>query len=207
MLGRRHPDPDASPSYAVLWANLRKRFPGLRTVLVTGASSGDDAATAAIGLAKAATGDGSSALLLVLESATQSHRDAPAPAVQMIAALSLERVRAILAEAGQQFPLVVVVAPPPQRDSESVAAGGLADAAVLVAREGRTRFADAQMAADLLRQAGIATAAAILLTRRTLRRATAVDRPAADPGQIAELRPHPQLKERREASAGLDLLS
>ena len=211
MLGRRRAQADAGPSYAVIWANLRKRFPGVRTVLITAASTGDDASVAALGLAEAAVSlDDSSALVLVLHSAMRNGRlpNAPGASVRMIPALSPGQVRTILSQVGEEFPLVIVVAPPPQHDSECIAIGRLADAAILVARAGRTRFAQAQVAAERLRQAGIAIAAAVLLIRRTFRGGKSVDaRAFADTGQIAELRPRAHVRERREASAGIDLLT
>ena len=91
MLGRRRAQADAGPSYAVIWANLRKRFPGVRTVLITAASTGDDASVAALGLAEAAVSlDDSSALVLVLHSAMRNGRlpNAPGASVRMIPALS-----------------------------------------------------------------------------------------------------------------------
>ena len=211
MLARQRAPDGASPSYAVVWSNLRKRFPGLRTILMTAASAGDDASIAALNLAEAATGlDGGSALVLVLDSAMPNRRqpETPADSVRLMVALSPGQVRAILADAGQEFPVVIVVAPPPQRDAECIAVGALADAAILVARDGRTRFGAAQLAAELLRQAGISTAAAILISSQArLRQRPAGARQAVDTGQIAELRPRGQLNERREATAGLDLLS
>src|SRR5206468_10899719 len=44
----------AAAAYAVVWANLCKQYPRLRTVLFTGASERDDATAAAVGLAEAA---------------------------------------------------------------------------------------------------------------------------------------------------------
>ena len=211
MLGRaRRIQADVSASYAVVWANLRKRYPNLRTVVITASSSGDDASVAAVGLAEAAARlDNGSGLVLVLDAAMRDRRvpDSAAPSVRIIVALSPDQVRTILDEAREEFAFVIVVAPPPQQDPECIAIAIAADAVILVARAGRTRFEVARLAAELLQQAGVAMAASLLLTPRAFRRGRAPARVAASPGQIAELRPRVQLKERREAAAGVDGLT
>lgn len=210
MLGRlERAKPDSRASYAVLWASLRKRFPGLRTILVTAASNGDDARVAAVGVVEAAVGlDGGAGLVLVLDSAMQDRRvpDPPGPSVRIIVALSVGQVRTVLSELGDEFRVVTIVAPPPQQGTECIAIAGAADVAILVARSGKTRFGEAQLAAELLRHAGVTIAASLLVTRRARGKSADGQAVTAD-GQIAELRPRGKLKERREASAGIELLT
>jgi len=210
VLGRPRPaKPDSTASYAVLWASLRKRFPGLRTILVTAASYSDDATVAALGVVEAAVGlDGGAGLVLVLDAAMRDrrHPDPPGPSVQIIVALSVGQVRTVLSELDDDFGVVIIVAPPPQQGTECIAIAGAADAAILVARSGKTRFAEAQLAAELLRHAGVTTAASLLLTRRAPGRPVEAQAVTAD-GQIAELRPRAQLEARGEPSVGIELLN
>ena len=210
MLGRGAKS-DSTASFAVVWANLRKRPAGSRRILVTAASSGDDATMAALALADAAVRlDGASGLVLVVDSARRNRRvpQSPAPSVRIMVAVSPTRVRAIVSQLGEQFDFVIVVAPPPQRGPDCISVAAVADAAILVTRSGGTRFGEAQLAAELLRQAGVMTVAALLLTRRIWKSGKSVDAPAfEEPGQIAELRPRADVTERREASAGVELLS
>jgi hypothetical protein len=173
MLGRlRGPPPEAGASYSVAWANLRRRYPRARTILITGASSRDDASDAAVGLAEAAGRlDNSSVLVMVLDSARQDRQAlaSPASSVKIIGASSPAEVRAALSSAGEEFAFAIVVAPAPQKGPDCISLAYAADVAILVATSGRTRFGEAQLAARLLRQAGLPTAAALLLTKRTLR--------------------------------------
>jgi|SRR2546428_3282251 len=210
MLGsRRRAKPEAS--YAVVWANLRRRYPGLRTVLITGASTRDDPSVAAVGLAEAAaTLDGSTVLVMVLDSAMQDQRVAasPGPSVRTIAGLSPGQVRTVLSDQSEDFAFVLVVAPAPQQGPDCIAMARLAQAAIMVAGSGRTRIGEARLAAELLRDAGLPIAVALLLTSQALgSRKSLGGRSFKAAGQIAELRPRAELNERREATAGIDLLS
>jgi len=169
-----HPEADASCSVAcsVAWANLRWRYPHARTILITGASSRDDASVAALGLAEAAGRlDSSSVPVIVLDSASQDRHelDSPGSSVRVIRASSPAQVRSTLSSGGEKFGFAIVVAPAPQKGPDCISVAYAADVAILVARSGRTRFGEAQLAAQLLRQAGLPIAAALLLTRSTLR--------------------------------------
>ena len=185
MLDRfRGPQADVAASCAVVWAHLRKRYPQLRkrdprlqTILVTGASGGDDATVAAVGLAEAAVRfDGSTVLVMVLDSATRDWRalDSPVPSVTIIDALSSAQVRTALSAPSGDFAFTIIVAPAPQTSPDCISLAYAADVAILVATLGRTRFGEAQLAVRLLRQAGLATAAALLLTKHALRSGTSV---------------------------------
>jgi hypothetical protein len=185
MLDRfRGPHSDVDASYAVVWAHLRKRYPRLRTILVTGASGRDDATVAAVGLAEAAVRlDGSPILVMVLDSAKRDRQalDLPVASTRIIDALSLAQVRTALSDASGDFAFVIVVAPAPQTGPDCISLANVADVAILVARSGRTRFGDAQLAARLLRQVGVATPAALLLTKDALRSRTSAQAGATQP--------------------------
>jgi hypothetical protein len=209
MLARfRRPRPDPGAAYAVAWINLRKRFPGLRHLLVTGASSGDDASLAAVELAEAAVRlDGGQGLILILDSAMQDRRVPETDAaVRIIVALSPGQVRGVLAEPTEDFAFVMVVAPPPQYDPECITVAPLAEAAVIAARAGQTRFRDAQLAADMLRQAGVATGAALLLSHRSAGRRPAKVTSLRGAGRIADLRPRSAVSA-PDSTVGIELLS
>jgi hypothetical protein len=171
------PEADAFCSVAcsVAWANLRWRYPRARTILITGASSRDDAEAlygAALGLAEAAGRlESSSVLVIVLDSARQTPNvlASSAASVSIVGALSPAQVRAALSGRGEKFAFAIVVAPAPQKSPDCISLAYAADAAVLVARSGRTRFGEAQLATKLLRQAGLPIAAAMLLKRSTPR--------------------------------------
>jgi MinD superfamily P-loop ATPase len=93
----------------------------------------------------------------------------PVASVQVIAAESPAQVRSLLHEASEEFGLAIVVAPAPQTGPDCISLANSADAAVLVATSGRTHFAEAQLAANLLRQVGVTPSAALLLTKDGLR--------------------------------------
>jgi Mrp family chromosome partitioning ATPase len=211
MLGRRpRPKPDASAAYAVVWTNLRRQFPEARTILITSASPADDGAAGALGLAQAAGRlDGASGLVLVLDSAMRRRRipDAPAGNFRIIVALTPAQVRTVLTEAADQIPYVLIVAPPPQHGPDCLTVAGGADAAILVATEGKTHFHEAQEAAELLRQAGVMTVAALLLTRRSLAARKAQEPDGASEADIADLRSHTQRKDNRKTAVGIEVLS
>jgi hypothetical protein len=170
----RGPHSDVDASYAVVWAHLRKRYPRLRTILVTGASGRDDATVAAVGLAEAAVRlDDSRVVVMVLDSAKRDQAlDSPVPSTRIIDALSPAQVRTALSDASGDFGFVIVVAPAPQTGPDCISLANVVDVAILVARLGRTRFGDAQLAARLLRQVGVATPAALLLTKGALQSRT-----------------------------------
>lgn len=196
MLGRiRGSEPQMSSSYAVVWLNLRRRCPSLRTILVTGACSRGDPSAAAIELAEvAAELDAASVLVMVLDSAMRDRRepDSSNPSVTVVAALSPHQIRTALSDPSEEFRFVIVVAPAPQNNSDSIAVAGAADVAMLVATAGRTQFADAQLAAELLRHAGLPVAAALLVSSRERRTTGVMDarvrRHSSRGRRIAELR-------------------
>jgi hypothetical protein len=176
----------ASPAatYAVVWANLEHDHPRLRTLLIAGASERDDATAAAVGLAEAAVRagrgpetssssvaeGGGRVLVIVLGPAQRLVVESPVPSVRMGDAHSPAEVRTLLSDTREEFGLAIVVAPAPQTGPDCISLAGAADAAVLVATSGRTRFGDAQLAASLLRQVGVTPSAALLLTERGLRK-------------------------------------
>jgi hypothetical protein len=171
----RGPHSDVDASYTVAWAHLRKRYPRLRTVLVTAASGRDDATVAAVGLAEAAVRlDGIPVHVMVLDSAKRDRQalDSPVSSTTIIEALSPDQLRTALSNPSGGFALMIVVAPAPQTSPDCISLANEADVAILVARLGRTRFGDAQLAARLLRQVGVATPAALLLTKDALRSRT-----------------------------------
>jgi hypothetical protein len=240
MLGRfRRPQANVGASYAVVWANLRKRYPRLRTILVTGASGRGDATVVAVGLADAAVNldrspekrarrqlrsanvplasandtpppignpapltlatsvaeHSSRVLVIVLDSAKGDRNplESPVPSVRIIEAPSPAQVRTALSASGD-FAFVIVVAPAPQEGPDCISLADSADVVILVARLGRTRFGDAQLAARLLRQVGEGPAAALLLTKQLLRSRTAVQpdaSPASGHGQRIGSRKRP----------------
>ncbi|TMD21247.1 MAG: hypothetical protein E6I99_12560 [Chloroflexi bacterium] len=196
MLGaRRHRGSRADASYAVIWANLRKRYPDLRTLLVAGASRRDDPTATALALSDAIVRfDNATVLVMVLDSAMQDRREpeSASPSVTVIGALSPDQVRIALSNQRDTVDVSIVVAPAPQTAVDCIAVAGAADAAILVATAGRTPSAEATLAAELLRQTGLPPAAAVLLgapARRSPQPAPARPRPSAAQGQaIAELR-------------------
>lgn len=195
MLTRRNRGPRADASYAVVWANLRKRYPDLRTLLVAGASSRDDPTATAIALSEAiARLDNAAVLVMVLDSAMRDRRE-PEPAsssVTVIGALTPDQVRITLSNQRGAVNVSIVVAPAPQTGADCIVVAGAVDAAILVATAGRTPFAEATLAAELLRQTGLPPAAAVLLgapVRRSPQPVPARPRPSAAQSQaIAELR-------------------
>jgi len=196
MLGRiRGSEPQMSSAYAVVWLNLRRRCPSLRTILVAGASSQADPSAAAIELAEvAAELDAASVLVMVLDSAMRDRRepDSSNPSVTVVAALSPRQIRMALSDPSEEFKFVIVVAPAPQINADGIAVAGAADVAMLVATAGRTPFADAQLAAELLRHAGVPVAAALLVTSRERRTRGVMDarirRSSSRGRRVAELR-------------------
>jgi hypothetical protein len=217
----RAPQTHVDASYAVVWAHLRKRYPHLRTVVVTGASAGGDATFAAVGLAEAAVRlEGGNVLVMVPNSAKRdwNAQESPVPihtvvpadgemqagntapatlhtpvaetppgenlemtldvssqslgSVRIVDALSFAQVRTTVSHANGDVTFTIVVAPPPQAGLDCISLAATADAVILVARLGRTRFQEAQLAAKLLRQAGVATAAAFLLTKDAVKSRT-----------------------------------
>jgi len=223
MLERfRGPQANVDASFAVVWTHLRKRYPRLRTVLVTAASARDDATLAAVGLAQAAARLDGSRVLVTGPDAAKGDRnglDSPVPthdvvpakleieggatppamgladfgtlpdqqlpmtadvssqslrSVRVVDALSSTQVRTALSDSSGDFAFTIVVAPAPQTGSDCISLASAADAIVLVATLGRTRFRDARLAATLLRQAGVPTATALLLTKEALRSRTLV---------------------------------
>src|SRR5437899_801096 len=135
MLGRfRGIQAAPGASYAVVWAHLRKRYPRLRTILITGSSTKVDVSVAALGLAQAAVAfETSSVLLLVLDSAKRDRRalDSPGRSLRVMDALSPAQVRTLLSESSDRPGFVMVVAPAPQSGPDSISLAYAADAAVL----------------------------------------------------------------------------
>jgi hypothetical protein len=116
------------------------------------------------------------------------------PSVQVIAAPTPARVHSLLPDARKEFGLAIVVAPAPQTGPDCISLANSADATVLVATSGRTHFAEAQLAANLLRQVGVTPSAALLLTKHGLRKRSLRGRPRWGEGQrVGWLRdPHHQ---------------
>src|SRR5207249_6949732 len=76
VLTPRNRGPRADASYAAVWANLRRRYPDMRTLLVAGASRRDDPTATALALSDAIVRfDNATVLVLVLDSAMQDRRD------------------------------------------------------------------------------------------------------------------------------------
>lgn len=189
----------------MVWASLRNQVKPPRTVLVTGASTGDDATPAALDLAAAAVRlDSGPGLILVLESAMHGPYmpEAPASSVRIMAPLTLSHVRSVLAQVTNEFGFIIVVAAAPQQSADCVAIATMADAVVMVARSGRTHFAEARLAAELLRQAGVTVAAALLTRDR--RSVHAQPQQGRSSDALADLR---LPTERREAAVGIELFS
>lgn len=172
----------AAATYAVVWANLCNQYPRLRTVLVTGASERDDATAAALGLAEAAVRadrvpaghagveGGGHVLVILLDPHQHRPVESPVSSVRTCEARSPAEVHSLLSGARDEFGLAMIVAPAPQTGPDCVSVAGAADAAVIVATSGRTRFAEAQLASSLLRQVGVTVAAALLQSGRGLPR-------------------------------------
>jgi len=195
VLTRRNRGPRADASYAAVWANLRRRYPDMRTVLVAGASRRDDPTATALALSDAIVRfDNATVLVLVLDSAMQDRREpeSASPSVTVIGALSPDQVRIALSNQRDTVDVSIVVAPAPQTAVDCIAVAGAADAAILVATAGRTPFAEAELAAALLRQTGLPPAAALLRGapgRHSPQPAPARPRTSAAQSQpIAELR-------------------
>jgi hypothetical protein len=174
---------DLDASYAALWTHLQKRYPRLRTVLITAASSRDDAAVAAGELARAAanlpnvarSGGGSANGTHDrddLETTPHAFDESPG-SVQIVEATTSALTRTTSAQAGGGVALTIVVAPPPQESPECITLASAADATILVATRGRTRSRDARQAANLLRLADVEIAAALLLSENGSRRGAA----------------------------------
>ena len=111
--------------------------------------------------------------------------DSPVPSVRISDAQSPAHVHTLLSDAREEVGLAIVVAPAPQTGPDCISLANEADATVLVATSGRTRFGDAQLAASILRQVGVTPSAALLLTKRGLlkRSARADVARSADDGQ------------------------
>jgi hypothetical protein len=112
-------------------------------------------------------------LVMVLDSAIHDLKalESTASSVRIVGASSPAQARAALSKGGgQRFEFAIVVAPAPQAGPDGVSLAETADVAVLVARAGRTRFGEAQLAGKLLRQVGLPTAAAMLVTAHAQRR-------------------------------------
>jgi Mrp family chromosome partitioning ATPase len=93
----------------------------------------------------------------------------PTPSVRIVDAQSPAQVHTLLSEANEELGLAIVVAPAPQTGPDCISLASAADATVLVATSGRTRFGDAQLAASFLRQVGVKPSAALLLSKEALR--------------------------------------
>jgi Mrp family chromosome partitioning ATPase len=183
-------------SYTAVWAHLRKRYPRLRTIMAAAASGRDDATVAAMRLAEAAARlDGSTILVMLHYSAMLDPHGVDAfavPTVRVLDGLSAAQVRSALAEGNEKFACTIVVGPAPQTDPDCISLALLADVAILVARPGHTQFAEAQLAARLLRQSGVTVAAALLVQKRKTRRVKSIDtkagRLSGHRQQVAEVR-------------------
>lgn len=178
--------PDVDASYAALWTHLQKRYPRLHTVLITAASSQDDAAAAARELARAAVSVPNVAMSAGERVDTTSHDELEmAPhavtdstgSVQIVDATRSAQAHVTASQRVGGVALTIVVAPPPQESAECVALASAADATIFVATRGSTKSRDARIAANLLRVADVEIAAAILLSKNGSRprAATTVD--------------------------------
>jgi len=108
--------------------------------------------------------------------------DSPVPSVRISDAQSPAQVHTLLSDAREELGLAIVVAPAPQTGPDCISLANEADATILVATSGRTRFVDAQLAANLLRQVGVTPSAALLLTKHGLRKRS----PRADARRLSE---------------------
>lgn len=125
--------------YVLAHASLLAAQPHLRRVLVAASSPRDESDAAAHGLAAAAVEGGQQAVVMgKLDLATRP--------------------------VGPDE-LTVIAAPAPEVSSRALNVGRHADATVLVATAGATRFSEAQRTAELLRQSGAEVALGILLSR------------------------------------------
>ena len=125
-------------SGGLAYAGVLALHPGLRSVLVTAASAGDQAQAAAERLAAVAREAGQS---VVIVQADEYDLAAPPKSVD----------------------LTLVAAPSPDTSPRAVLLARSSDVAVLVATTGMTHFADAERTSTLLRSAGTDVVAAILL--------------------------------------------
>jgi Mrp family chromosome partitioning ATPase len=176
---------DVDASYAALWTHLQKRYPRLHTVLITAASSRDDAAAAARELARAAVSLPNSVISAGESVDTTSHELETTPrtvtdstgSVQIVDATRSSQAHVTASQGAGGVALTIVVAPPPQESAECVALAAAADATILVATRGSTKSRDARIAANLLRVADVEIAAALLLSKNGSRprAATTVD--------------------------------
>ena len=125
---------------------------------------------------------GGRVLVILLGPAKGRIVDSPVPSVRISDAQSPAEVHTLLSDPREEFGLAIVVAPAPQAGPDCVSLANAADAAVIVATSGRTRFGDAQLASSLLRQVGVTPSAALLLTRHGLRRRS----PRVDAARFSE---------------------
>ena len=111
---------------------------------------------------------GGRVLVILLGPAKRRLDDSAGPSVRITGAESPTQVHTLLSEANEEVGLAIVVAPAPQTGPDCVSLANAADATVLVATSGRTRFGDAQLAASFLRQVGVTPSAALLLAKEAL---------------------------------------
>lgn len=124
------------------YAGLLAMYPRLRTVLVTGASAGDQADIGARSLAAIAAEAGQGVSVVPAEAYASRP---PSEALEV----------------------TLVAAPSPASSARAIALARSSDVAVVVATKGVTPFAAAEHTAALLRRAGAEVAAAILLPPTT----------------------------------------
>jgi hypothetical protein len=155
-------------------------------VLITAASSRDDAAAAARELARAAASLPNVAMSARGSVDATSHDDLEMTphavsdsggSVQIVDATRSAQANLTASKAVGGVALKIVVAPPPQESAECITLASAADATILVATRGQTKSRDARIAANLLRVADVQIAAALLLSTHGSRprAATTVD--------------------------------
>jgi capsular polysaccharide biosynthesis protein len=178
---RRLPSPEHRP-YALALAGVMAKAPDARSILVTAASARDRSDAVAVALGTAATQTGQR-VVVVKDSGFSSNGHhggsanghwfprSQAEGLTTVTLGSSDGATATAAVADlyrdeESHPFVLVAAPSPDRSPTALLLARSTRYAIVSATAGRTRFRDARRTADVLREAGIAVLAGILVSQK-----------------------------------------